>query len=245
MTNYTYLKSIVDQVNQLNIANPSYKDEIIDHYATLYEHLNNTMTSDQALEKVLYRIQNDNFQPPKSKNMNTYLFTSTILLAILSLAFSFNFFNSNQQNAPLQKDLLVEESVDITIDPPYGNPLKNIEVVSGYGNRKHPIYKVMKLHSGIDLKAPLGTPVYAVENGVVVDCGYHKKYGYFVEIKHDEKFSTRFHHLQKTYVEKGQNIEKNQEIGAVGSSGMSTGPHLHYEIIESGQKVDPKQYLRA
>ena len=103
----------------------------------------------------------------------------------------------------------------------------------------------MKLHKGVDLIAPYGTDVISVVSGTVTAVGYSNGNGHYIEIKHDENYSTRYHHLSKVNVKKGDVVVSNQTIGAVGSSGKSTGPHLHYEIIENGTAIDPSEFLRA
>lgn len=252
MTNeYSYMKQIVDQVRSLKINNPEMEDELIDHFCTEYEELiKSTNNPDDKLSEIIDEIETldlTHFRKNKKRMISRNLLIVCSFLLISTIVIT-NFINS-------EPDLLVGQDAQLEVakvnfkadftDPPYGSPIPNAEVVSGFGQRKHPISKKMKLHKGCDFKAALGTPVISVEIGTVTDCGFHDKYGFFIEIKHDDIYSTRYHHLSSIDVKKGEQIKKMQKIGKVGSTGLSTGPHLHYEIIKSGEWVDVAEYLKA
>lgn len=114
--------------------------------------------------------------------------------------------------------------------------------ISGeYGIReKHPILKYTTLHKGIDITNPFGTNVYASANGVIIRKGYHiLGYGKFIEIDHGNKVSTIYAHLSKTNVSVGDSVKIGDTIGKIGSTGLSTGPHLHYEIRKNGIAINP------
>jgi murein DD-endopeptidase MepM/ murein hydrolase activator NlpD len=115
--------------------------------------------------------------------------------------------------------------------------------ISGYGMRMHPIYKVRKFHSGCDFSAPTGTPVYATGDGVVRMADYDGGYGKCIEIDHGFGFVTKYAHLSAYLVKVGQRVKRGQIIGKVGSTGTSVSPHLHYEVIKNGQKVNPIAYF--
>lgn len=121
------------------------------------------------------------------------------------------------------------------------------KVVSGFGMRFHPILKYRRLHSGIDLTARPGTPIYATGDGVVRVAGRNQKglsgYGVVTLIDHGYGFHTLYAHMQSTKVRVGQKVKRGEQIGTVGSSGMSSGSHLHYEVIINGKKVDPVYYF--
>ena len=121
------------------------------------------------------------------------------------------------------------------------------KVVSGFGYRFHPILRYRRLHSGIDLTARMGTPVYATGNGVVRVAGRNAKglsgYGVVVIIDHGFGFQTLYAHLQGAKVRVGQKVKRGEQIGTVGSTGMSSGVHLHYEVIQNDKKVDPVYYF--
>lgn len=108
---------------------------------------------------------------------------------------------------------------------------KNLRaVVSGFGTRSDPMYGISKPHEGIDYSAPNGTPVYATGCGTVLFAGWRNGYGYTIDIDHGFDYLTRFAHLSSMNVSEGQKVVRGQEIGAVGCTGKSTGPHLHYEV---------------
>ncbi len=135
---------------------------------------------------------------------------------------------------------------DIHQDPPTIAPLEyaEVQITSNFGMRMHPITHVKKLHKGIDIKASHGTAVIAPSDGIIVAADYDESHGYYVEIKHDEIYSTRYHHLSKVSVTKDQKVVKEEKIGEIGSSGLSVAPHLHYEVIENGNNVDPLPFLK-
>lgn len=103
-------------------------------------------------------------------------------------------------------------------------------VVSGFGTRSDPMYGISKPHEGIDYSAPDGTPVFATGCGTVLFAGWRNGYGYTIDIDHGFDYLTRFAHLSSMSVSEGQKVVRGQEIGAVGCTGKSTGPHLHYEV---------------
>ncbi len=129
--------------------------------------------------------------------------------------------------------------------PPDAYPVPgNHPIVSGFGMRRHPIHKVMKMHKGIDIRAPLGTPVVATSDGRVSHISRKKTgYGNMIKIRHDETYKTLYAQLSKIDVELGQEVKKGQKIGEIGSSGTSTGPHLHYEVFQAGENVNPQDYV--
>lgn len=120
---------------------------------------------------------------------------------------------------------------------------KNLkQTASGYGVRIDPIYKTTKFHSGMDFSANTGTPVYATGNGKVIAAGRDGLYGNCIQINHGFGYVTRYAHLSKINVKVGQKVTRGQMIGAVGSTGKSTGPHLHYEVHVNGKIVNPVNY---
>lgn len=120
---------------------------------------------------------------------------------------------------------------------------KNLRaIVSGFGSRSDPIYGISKPHEGMDFSAPDGTPVYATGKGTVAFAGWKNGYGYMIDIDHGFGYVTRFAHLSAMSVKEGQRVERGQEIGAVGSTGKSTGPHLHYEVRFRNIPQNPVNY---
>ncbi|MEQ8361074.1 MAG: peptidoglycan DD-metalloendopeptidase family protein [Cytophagales bacterium] len=126
-------------------------------------------------------------------------------------------------------------------------PISNKELkrlASGYGMRIHPIYKVRKMHTGVDFSAERGTPIYATGDGIVRRATYSLGgYGRQVEINHGYGYVTKYAHMSKFIVKKGQKVKRGEIIGYVGSTGTSVAPHLHYEVIRNKKKVNPVHYF--
>jgi murein DD-endopeptidase MepM/ murein hydrolase activator NlpD len=129
---------------------------------------------------------------------------------------------------------------------PYRKPvIGEVEFTSGFGVRSDPFLGRPAMHTGLDFRAASGDPVRATANGKVVSSGWAGGYGRMVEIDHGNGLSTRYGHLSEIGVRVGDQIKIGQVIGAVGSTGRSTGPHLHYETRIDGEAVDPQKFLRA
>ncbi len=129
---------------------------------------------------------------------------------------------------------------------PYRKPVVGeVEFTSGFGIRSDPFLGRPAMHTGLDFRAAMGDPVRATANGKVASAGWAGGYGRMVEIDHGNGLSTRYGHLSEIGVKVGDSIKIGQVIGAVGSTGRSTGPHLHYETRIDGEAVDPQKFLRA
>lgn len=124
-------------------------------------------------------------------------------------------------------------------DYPVISPVKQPVISSGFGIRKHPVYRVRKFHTGIDFAKVKGTPVYATGNGVVISKGYNSGYGNYIEIQHAGGFHSFYAHLSKTLVNIGDLVSITQQIACVGNTGLTTGYHLHYEIRKSNYFLNP------
>ena len=120
-------------------------------------------------------------------------------------------------------------------------PLDIFRISSGFNlKRKHPIHKKIKAHRGVDYAAPRGTPVYSAGAGKVLNAGYSRANGNYVFIQHGQTYVTKYLHLNKKTVRKGQIVKQRQQIGTVGSTGYATGPHLHYEFLVNGVHRNPR-----
>lgn len=126
-------------------------------------------------------------------------------------------------------------------------PISNKELnrmASGFGMRMHPIYKVRKMHTGCDFSAPRGTPIYATGDGEIsLVRSQYSGYGKEIEIDHGYGYITKYAHLDRFNVKKGQKVKRGEIIGYVGNTGSSTAPHLHYEIIKDRKKVNPMNFF--
>ncbi len=117
------------------------------------------------------------------------------------------------------------------------------EITSGFGWRMHPILGYQRFHSGVDFGADYGSTIRAADRGVVIFAGWYGGYGNAVIIDHGNNITTLYGHTSGLYVSEGQAIERGQPIAAVGSTGLSTGPHLHFEVRQNGEPVDPMRYF--
>ena len=123
-------------------------------------------------------------------------------------------------------------------------PLKSYTITSAFGMRIHPIHKVERFHEGVDMAAPQGTPIYAAKSGKVTTTSYQAGgAGYYVSINHGDGFASIYMHMTNYIVKPGQHVSTGQEIGYVGSTGGSTGPHLHFGISYKGTYVNPMSYI--
>ncbi|GAL84996.1 hypothetical protein MYP_2224 [Sporocytophaga myxococcoides] len=142
---------------------------------------------------------------------------------------------------------LAKNKAEMLASIPAIQPLSNKELtrlVSGFGYRIHPIYKVKKLHTGCDFSTPKGTPIYATGDGIVKTVASNPGgYGNEIEVDHGYGYVTKYAHLDKFNVRIGQKVKRGELIGFSGNTGSSTAPHLHYEVIHNGKKVNPVHYF--
>lgn len=121
-------------------------------------------------------------------------------------------------------------------------PVKSGKITSKFGNRNHPVLKSVKFHRGVDIAVSLGTPVYAGIRGIVTFAGKRGNYGNLVEIEGSDGIKVRYAHLSKIDVVAGQRVSDGEKVAETGNTGMSTGPHLHYEIIVNESPVNPLNF---
>lgn len=148
----------------------------------------------------------------------------------------------NDLDAALNRLETVRETA-ITL--PYGNPAPGRDITSRFGNRIDPFLGRLALHAGIDFQADTGTSVKATGSGRVITAGYNGSYGNMVEIDHGQGITTRYGHLSSISVSVGDKVDSGDTIGKAGSTGRSTGPHVHYEVRRHGDAVDPMHFLNA
>jgi len=130
-----------------------------------------------------------------------------------------------------------------SVNVPSRMPLNSATLTSDFGMRTHPVLGGRRNHKGIDLAQPTGTPVYATADGFVSKAEPFSSYGNYIQIEHGGEMQTRYAHLSGYNVAAGQQVHKGDLIGFVGSTGRSTGPHLHYEVRVAGEAVDPTPYM--
>lgn len=141
---------------------------------------------------------------------------------------------------------LAARKQDMLASIPAIQPVSNKDLkrmASGYGYRIHPIYKRRMMHSGMDFSADRGTPIYATGNGKITNAGRKGGYGICVVINHGYGYESLYGHMSKLEVRYGATVKRGQLIGYVGSTGRSTAPHLHYEIIKNGKKINPVNFF--
>ena len=118
-------------------------------------------------------------------------------------------------------------------------PIDGARLSSGFGKRRHPILGYTKMHRGVDFAAPRGTPIYAAGSGRVETAGRNGAYGNYVRIRHNARYATAYAHMKRIATRRGRRVRQGQVIGYVGTTGRSTGPHLHYEILLGGRRTNP------
>jgi murein DD-endopeptidase MepM/ murein hydrolase activator NlpD len=128
---------------------------------------------------------------------------------------------------------------------PFANPAPGQDITSRFGNRPDPFFGGLAMHAGIDFRAPTGTEIRSTGSGKVITAGFSGGYGNMVEVDHGLGLTTRYGHMSRVLVGEGDTVEPGQLIGLSGSTGRSTGPHLHYEVRRNGDPVDPMRFLNA
>ena len=158
--------------------------------------------------------------------------------------------NSTGESGEILKDAqsirfdYVPDSVECTLLSTTSTPLESFTVTSPYGTRTDPVTKeVCATHHGIDLAAPKGSQIRALRSGTVLSAKQDKIYGNCVRIRHTDALETFYAHLSRIDVKEGDSVRAGECIGIIGTTGKSTGIHLHFEVIENGQRIDPSPYL--
>lgn len=132
-----------------------------------------------------------------------------------------------------------------SVSVPSRMPVDSPAFTSSFGMRTHPILGGRRAHKGVDLAMPAGSPIYATADGVISRADWFSGYGLYVAIEHGGELQTRYGHMSRLNVEAGQQVKKGDIIGYVGTTGRSTGPHLHYEVRIAGEAVNPVPYLNG
>lgn len=143
------------------------------------------------------------------------------------------------------RSLETEQQGQGAVSIPSRMPVEGVRLSSNYGMRTHPVTGGRRAHKGVDLAGPVGTPIYATADGVVSRADWFSSYGLYISIEHGGAIQTRYGHLSRLNVAANQRVKKGDLIGYMGSTGRSTGPHLHYEVRLAGEAVNPIPYMQA
>ena len=225
----------------------------------------NTMTGvvtpKVVAETVVTTDENGNSIKTTTYVTKKVLTVSVIQLSVDEISALYNF---NDEQKALLEELMSEEYNDLWAEllgasgqiiqgnssfvgtGMFAWPFENDQYISSrFGTRVDPISGEVKTHGGIDIAAPLGTPILAAADGVVVTATWHNSYGYYVKIKHDDTYSTLYAHCSALHVSAGQTVKQGQVIADCGSTGYSTGPHCHFEVIQNGVRVDALMFFNS
>ncbi len=218
----------------------------------------NTMTG-VVTPKVVAETTVTTDENGNSIKTTTYVTKKVLTVSIIQLSVDeiSALYNFNDEQKALLEELMSEEYNDLWGDllgtsgqiiqgnssfvgiGMFAWPFENDQYISSrFGTRVDPISGEIKTHGGTDIAAPLGTPILAAADGVVVTATWHNSYGYYVKIKHDDTYSTLYAHCSALHVSAGQTVKQGQVIADSGSTGYSTGSHLHFEVIQKGVRVD-------
>ena len=225
----------------------------------------NTMTG-VVTPKVVAETTVTTDENGNSIKTTTYVTKKVLTVSILQLSVDeiSALYNFNDEQKALLEELMSEEYNDLWAEllgasgqiiqgnssfvgtGMFAWPFENDQYISSrFGTRVDPISGEIKTHGGTDIAAPLGTPILAAADGVVITATWHNSYGYYVKIKHDDTYSTLYAHCSALHVSAGQTVKQGQVIADCGSTGYSTGPHCHFEVIQNGVRVDALMFYKA
>ncbi len=230
---YANLQSALDEMNQ-SLADLENRDNSI--YRSVFE-------SAPLPDSVRIGKQYSSIDPSQFAYTSTDKLIETIQNGVSALRHRL----SVQRSSYDTLEHLVKAKKQMLSSIPAIQPVsnKNLErLASGFGYRIDPIYKTPKMHTGLDFASPIGTPIYATGDGTVSESGLDNGgYGNHVIINHGYGYETLYGHMVKIKVRTGERVMRGQVIGWVGSTGKSTGPHCHYEVIKNGTKIDPIHFF--
>lgn len=242
--NDTQTQTIINYLAGLSLP-ANTQEELLDHLCCQVEHvLDQGVPFEAAWATTQERWNEDEVQKINSSNQNSLRMFKLMALGLITAVVGL--FSLDPATAVPAVDTACDFTIEVPfrLDPPSTSPLANAtRLTAGYGPAKHPITKLDRFHQGVDFKASSGTPVLAAGAGEVLEAGPKGKYGNCVIIVHDEIYQTLYAHLESINVSTGDYLTAGQTLGTVGSTGVSTGPHLHYEVIKNGERVNPANYL--
>ena len=252
---YAYLDSPKEKQLKREISQLTLQYEILQQR---FEHVDNVLRDIQHRDDNIYRVIFEAEPIPATVRKAGYGGVNRYK-ALEGMENSEMIINTARKLDELTKQLYVQsksfdEIVELAKDKshmlasiPAIQPVSNKDltrIASGFGYRIHPIYKTSKMHEGIDFTAPIGTDIYAAGNGTIKEVVYGDRgYGNYVLISHGFGYETLYAHMSKVNARAGQKVKRGDVIGNVGSTGASTAPHLHYEVIKQGNKINPINFF--
>lgn len=240
MTNtVTIIREIRIRLEAKGISDANQLEELEDHYISSVEHkIKMGQEADEALYSTLKELDSIEFEYSPAVAHKTLAFAA--LFCLLSLIGLYFYLFVSVPSAASNNN--TKSRLEAPQNWPIATPSKII--TSEFGPRHHHLLKTKKHHSGIDIKASQGTPVLASNGGLILEAGYHQKYGNYIVLQHNDRFSTRYMHLSSLTIESCDIVVMGEQMGNVGSTGLSSGPHLHFEILDNGQAIDPMIFLQ-
>jgi murein DD-endopeptidase MepM/ murein hydrolase activator NlpD len=255
---FFYIKFLNDKVDVLRVESEKFKQEVIT-LQTVSQGLKKENEQLNALKKQLVSLIDENTD--KLNSMKSHLREVEEIIGIgpdINASFAERIQQAKVheeetkqkivediQDEAKQKQVTAIQKALLLNSIPNGKPLNYKRIASTFGYRIHPVTKKKSFHAGLDLPAKHGTPIYAPASGVVVYAAKKGPYGNFLLLAHSYGFKTAYGHLSRFAVKSGEYVSKGQKIAYVGSTGRSTGPHLHYEVRYLTKWLDPKKFMFA
>ncbi len=226
-TTEEYTAAYNKKINLLNEQKRQLEQEGVNSQLTTEEMKKSFHSIDSTLARINKKMRTRGLKEIKMKNMGGPVESDEDDLVELSL-----FYKKQLRNLEAKLDGM-----------PLGVPHPG-RITSPFGYRRNPFTnRGREMHAGVDLKGRVGDPVRATAKGQVTFAGYKGDYGYVVMVKHNNGYETRYAHLTRTRVKKGEAIEAGEIVGLLGSTGRSTGPHLHYEVVQNDKKLNPAKFF--
>ena len=237
------------KLSEVKLRRHDLADELLDHLCcAVEEEIAGGQPFHLAVNNAFDTFQKDEMQDIQTQIISIHskkrlmMKVSLFVLALL-LVFSGFLWNREVEEPPLAAASTALTTV-LFQKPPAISPLGSyFSITSGFGMRIHPKMKKKHLHRGVDFSAPEGTPILATANGKVEVAAFEKNYGNRIILRHDSIYQTLYAHLAELLVKEGDTVAQGDTIGKVGSTGLSKGPHLHYEVIKNGKPEDPENYM--
>lgn len=227
-TSEEYTQTYGKKINELKQLNKQLEIEELNSQMTADDMKKSLNSLDSTLQQINKKMRSRGLQEISFKNMGGPVEKDGENLMELSLFYE-------KQLKSLAKKL---EGMPLGL--PHEGPIS-----SPFGYRRNPFsHSGVEMHSGVDLKGNTGDAIKATANGQVTFAGYQGDYGYVVKVRHSNGYETRYAHLVRTRVKEGQQIEAGEIVGLMGSTGRSTGPHLHYEVLHHDRKLNPEKFFR-